>query len=107
MMDGGKYAPEITPSGEKIVASVIVAGWLVLAWHHDGFTLASDAFQTLFIPLAMIWIPEQLARFVTVRPDDDPTPPSPRATKVVRFVGWFVILAVPAWWAFVLPAAGD
>ena len=106
-MDGGKYAPEITPSAEKVVASVIFAGWLVLAWHHDGFHLAARAFQTLFIPLAMIWIPEQLARWVTLRTDEDLTPPTPVATAGVRLVGWFVILAVPAWWVFMLPAPGD
>ncbi len=106
-MDGGKYAPEITPSAEKVVASVIVGGGLALAWLHDGFSLAADAFQTLFIPLVMIWIPEQLARFVTLRPDDDLTPLSPRATLAIRLIGWFVILGVPIWWTFVHARTSD
>lgn len=107
MMDGGKYAPEITPTAGKIVASVIVAGWIFLAWHHDGLELAGWALRLLLIPLAMVWIPDLMARLTNIRTSGDLVPPSPWVASSIRIIGWFVILGVPVWWAFVLATTGD
>lgn len=107
MMDGGKYAPEITPTAEKTVASVIVGAWLVLAYHYRGFELAIQALRLLFIPLAMVWIPELMARLVNLKSSSDLTPPTPAVASSIRIIGWFVILGVPAWWTFVLATTGD
>lgn len=107
MMDGGKYAPEITPTVEKFVASVIVGGWLVLAYRYRGFELAIQALRLLFVPLAMVWIPELMARLVNVQSSSDLTPPTPAVAFSIRIIGWFVILAVPVWWTFVFATTGD
>ena len=98
MMDGGKYAPEVTASREKIAASLLVALWIGIAYHTGGLPDAIWAIRLFIFPLALIWIPDLMARLTNEPSRKHGAPTAPVAAKGLRIVAWFLILGIPAAW---------
>jgi hypothetical protein len=90
MMDGGKYAGSHRPTPERIVASVFVLLWIVIAFYLGSHPLVIRATLLFMIPLSFIWLPDVMTGLADVAVSG----------FTLRLVGWFVILSVPAVWFF-------
>jgi hypothetical protein len=83
---------------ERIVATILVAAWIICAFMIGGHVLAIRAAILFMVPLSFIWMPDIFARIATL---DDKWNRQfiPKASKFsVRLIGWFVIVGVPAVW---------
>jgi len=85
---------EITIS--KIVAVVIAIGYAIAIVVNMGFTTHATSGLLLFVPLALIWFPEEIGSYTgyvsrgsTI---DNETPPF-----LVSFLGWLflVLIGIP------------
>lgn len=97
-MQDADYRQPKRITAERLVASLLVLVWIGLSWRLFGFATSVRAMLLFMVPLAMIWLPEHLAR-MALRDSrvgrDDPPPMSPR---VLRAVAWSMIVGVPLAW---------
>jgi len=101
MMDGGELTRQPTPSPERVVATLLVAGWAATAFHIGGLTLAIRSTVLFGFPLLFIWLPGILVRVAGAGCRKWLDTDVPVSEFAVRLVGWAVIIGVPAaWWVF-------
>lgn len=105
MMDGGDYLKEPRPTLERIVATLLVAAWIITAFCIGGLPLAIRATLLFLFPLTFIWLPAILVRIAGAGARKWLDPDAPVSEFAVRLVGWAVIIGVPAAW-LVFSSAG-
>jgi hypothetical protein len=93
------YAPTISITRSRIIASLLVLIWIGSAWRIGRLPLAIRATTFFMIPLSFIWIPEWMARIAGVASRKSLAADVPLFPGILRWVGWLVILGVPAVWA--------
>ena len=97
-MDDGEYERSIKATPERIIASLLVATWIVSAYLIFGLPLAIRTFVFYLFPLAFIWVPEFMVRLPSMS-RRYPTPSEPVLPNALRLAGWLVILGIPVVWA--------
>jgi hypothetical protein len=105
MSEDENYAPSVTVTAGRIIASLWVAVWIVVAFRSGGLILAWRAMMVFSFPLGFIWAPEWLARIAGAAPKNSLSPDVPVTPQIVRWVGWFVVVGVPAGWLILAHAA--
>jgi len=82
---------EITIS--KIVAVVIALGYAIAIVVNVGFTTHATSVLLLFVPLGLIWFPEELGSY-TGYVGRGSTIDAETPAAVVSFIGWLFLLLI-------------
>ena len=96
MKEDGEYARDQGNWWHRVASLVVVLCWVAAAWCWGGWTFAMRAGISLMVPGAMVWFPEVLGSL-----DNDVVAQAraryigPCHPKVIRWVGWFFLLAGP------------
>jgi len=99
MSEDDNYAPNCQVTPERIVASLLVVVWVVVAFRIGALPLALRAVIVFLFPLLFVWIPELMARIAGVADKKSLSPDVAVLPQVIRWIGWFVIVGVPvSWW---------
>jgi len=98
MMDGGEYEPWFRPTLERVVATALVALWVLIAYQEFGVVLAIRTGLFYVIVLSFIWIPDIIGRLEIKGRNRDSGASGPVSPKILRWVGWGLILGLPAVW---------
>lgn len=98
MPEDPEYAPPISITLARVIASVLVLIWIGSAWKIGGLPLAIRATTFFLIPLSFIWIPEWMARIAGVASRKSLEADIPMLPGILKGVGWLVIVGVPAVW---------
>jgi hypothetical protein len=92
------YASERRITVERVIAGLCVLAWMSVAFRMGGIPLAVRAGILFMVPLSFIWMPGLMSRIAGVASKKSLEPDYPVGSFVLRLVGWFVILGVPAAW---------
>ena len=100
-MNDSDYQRSRIATPERIVASIFVTAWILCAFVIGGYVLAIRAALLFMIPLALVCMPDLLARIATLDAKWNRQFIPRASTLMIRLIGWLVIIGVPvSWMAF-------
>lgn len=98
MKDDGEYARDKGDWVHRLAALAVVLCWVAAAWWWGGWTLAVRAGISLMLLGVMVWFPEVLCS-LDVDKSGTKGYNGPCHPRVIRWVGWFFLLAGPVLFA--------
>ncbi len=61
----GDYEPDVRVTPERIVATLLVIAWIIIAFHELGPRRAFGVGFLFLLPLTMVWIPGLMANLAS------------------------------------------